>query len=414
MNVLRVTRRLLAKIEIPRLPDGKLDLSAEFRVPVSPSVLVAQADGSTSVARFDVHTAGQTDFEPPTDVRVTGNELIGAFRNMALIRRMEAQTQSEYQLKKIRGFCHLYIGQEACITGIEAALTPEDSVITSYRDHAHYLMRGGTVEGLMAEMYGKDNGGSRGKGGSMHFFRPQNGFYGGHGIVGAQVPLGAGIAFKHWYRNPAQPPNVAVVMYGDGAANQGQVFEAFNMAALWRLPAIFVCENNHFGMGTSEGRAAANTAFFKRAEYIPGLKVDGMDYIAVKTAMQYARDWCVNGRGPVIVELDAYRYVGHSMSDPGTTYRSKDDVDAVRQKRDAIAKLKTLMYDLELADQPLVKEIETAVTKHVREENTKAAGGAPSHPDLLWQHVYNNDELPVRACDATDLVYNKQSAPQFV
>lgn len=297
---------------------------------------------------------------------------------------------------------------------MEAATTHEDSLITSYRDHAHYVMRGGSVEGCLAEMYGKDTGGSRGKGGSMHFWNPSEGFYGGHGIVGAQVPLGAGLAFAHWYRNQRNPKNIALVLYGDGAANQGQVFEAFNMAALWSLPAVFVIENNHYGMGTSEGRAASNTEFFKRGDKIPGLRADGMDFLSVKAATAFCKSWCVEGRGPVLLELDSYRYVGHSMSDPGTSYRSKDDVEVVRNKRDSIAKIKTLLYDLGFLTPEEVKSIESEITRDVKKQIAAAEKAPPAADDLLWQHVYVDDAMPVRGCDATNIVYNKKAMPHVV
>lgn len=240
-----------------------------------------------------------------------------------------------YKEKKIRGFCHLSTGQEAVAVGIEHAITKHDHVITAYRCHGFALMRGGTVKSIIGELLGRREGIAFGKGGSMHMFAP--GFYGGNGIVGAQVPVGAGIALANQYMGK---DNVTIALYGDGASNQGQVFEAFNMAKLWNLPVIFGCESkemngakrkpispadsgadNKYGMGTAASRAAALTDYYKRGQYIPGLKINGMDVLAVKAAVQYGKNWTQAGKGPLVMEYVTYRYGGHSMSDPGTTYR---------------------------------------------------------------------------------------------
>jgi pyruvate dehydrogenase E1 component alpha subunit len=221
-----------------------------------------------------------------------------------------------YKEKKIRGFCHLSIGQEAVATGIEHAVTKDDQIITAYRCHGFAHLRGGSVKSIIAELLGRRDGIAYGKGGSMHMFAKS--FFGGNGIVGAQVPVGAGIAFAMKYMGR---PNTTFALYGDGASNQGQVFEAYNMAKLWDIPVVFACENNKYGMGTSAARSSALTEYYKRGQYIPGLRVNGMDVLAVKQASAFAKEYTVSGKGPLVMEFVTYRYGGHSMSDPGTTYR---------------------------------------------------------------------------------------------
>jgi len=252
---------------------------------------------------------------------------------------MEMAADRLYKEKKIRGFCHLSTGQEAVAVGIEHGITKEDHLITAYRCHGFALMRGGTVKSIIGELLGRREGIAFGKGGSMHMF--STGFYGGNGIVGAQVPVGAGIAFANQYEGK---DNVTLALYGDGASNQGQVFEAYNMAKLWKLPIIFGCESkknqrpllvksyantsqdNKYGMGTAANRSSALTDYYKRGQYIPGLKINGMDVLAVKSAVEYGKRWCSEGKGPLVYEYVTYRYGGHSMSDPGTTYRVRISV----------------------------------------------------------------------------------------
>merc|ERR1712079_291759 len=285
----------------------------------------------------------QLDEGPATSATLTREEGLRLYQEMVTVRRMETAAANLYKEKSIRGFCHLCSGQEAIYSGMKAALRDQDAVITSYRAHGFTHALGVPILGVLAELTGRKSGCVRGKGGSMHMYARN--FYGGNGIVGAQVPLGAGIAFAHKYRGEKQ---VCVALYGDGAANQGQVFEAYNIAQLWKLPCIFVCENNQYGMGTSNSRSSASTEYYSRGDYIPGLRVDGMDVLAVREATKFAKEYAIN-EGPVVMELKTYRYHGHSMSDPGTSYRTRDEIKAVRQASDPITSLRDKMIDAELA-----------------------------------------------------------------
>ncbi|KAG2434786.1 hypothetical protein HXX76_007671 [Chlamydomonas incerta] len=322
--------------------------------------------------------------EAPSNVVETNvEELMGFYKLMYKMRRMEIAADMMYKAKFIRGFCHLYDGQEAVLTGIEAAITLKDSIITSYRDHCQHVSRGGSIVSLMAELMGKQEGATKGLGGSMHIYNRKNNFYGGNGIVGAQIPLGAGIALAHKYKGE---PNVCITMYGDGAANQGQKYEALNMAGLWNLPAIFVCENNHYGMGTAEWRAAKSPNFYTRGDYIPGIKVDGMDVLAVKNAVAFAKAHAL-ANGPIVMEMDTYRYHGHSMSDPGSTYRTRDEINAMRTERDPIERVKKLLLTngVDAAD---LKKIDKEVKKEVDDAVEQAKLGKIPPLAWLWRNMY--------------------------
>uniref|UniRef100_A0A0L0P7F3 Pyruvate dehydrogenase E1 component subunit alpha n=1 Tax=Candidozyma auris TaxID=498019 RepID=A0A0L0P7F3_CANAR len=318
--------------------------------------------------------------------------LLQMYKDMIIIRRMEMAADALYKAKKIRGFCHLSVGQEAIAVGIENAINNKDTVITSYRCHGFAFMRGASVKEVLGELMGKRSGVSYGKGGSMHMFAP--GFYGGNGIVGAQVPLGAGLAFAHKYRGEK---NATFTLYGDGAANQGQVFEAYNMAKLWDLPCIFACENNKYGMGTSASRSSAMVEYHKRGQYIPGLKVNGMDILACYQASKFAKDWCANGNGPLVMEYETYRYGGHSMSDPGTTYRTREEVQHMRSRNDPIAGLKAVLLDLNIADEAEIKSYDKAARKYVDEQVAAAEADAPPEAkmSILFEDVYvRGSEVP--------------------
>lgn len=319
--------------------------------------------------------------------------LLQMYKDMIIVRRMEMAADALYKAKKIRGFCHLSVGQEAIAVGIEHAITKEDTVITSYRCHGFAYLRGASVKEVLGELMGKRNGVSYGKGGSMHMFAP--GFYGGNGIVGAQVPLGAGLAFSHKYRGQKA---ACFALYGDGASNQGQVFESYNMAKLWNLPCIFACENNKYGMGTSAARSSAITEYYKRGQYIPGLKVNGMDVLATYQASKFAKDWAAQGNGPLVLEYETYRYGGHSMSDPGTTYRTREEVQHMRSRNDPIAGLKASLLDLNIATEEEVKDYDKAARKYVDEQVAAAEADSPPEAkmDILFEDVYvPGSEIPV-------------------
>lgn len=303
------------------------------------------------------------------------------YEQMVLIRRFEEKAGQLYGMGHIGGFCHLYIGQEAVVVGMQSMAKDGDSVVTSYRDHGHMLACGMEPGGVMAELTGRKDGYSRGKGGSMHMFSREKNFYGGHGIVAAQVPIGAGLAFAHKYKGD---DGVNMAYLGDGAANQGQVYETFNMSALWKLPVIFVIENNQYGMGTSVSRAAAGLDLADRGKAygIPGLQVDGMDVLAVRAAAREALDFCRSGKGPFILEMKTYRYRGHSMSDPAK-YRTRDEVDAMRKQHDPIEQLRDLLLR-EGGDEAGLKQIDQRVKAAVTDAaNFALASSEPEAGELF-------------------------------
>lgn len=309
-----------------------------------------------------------------------------AYRDMLLIRRFEEKAGQMYGMGLIGGFCHLYIGQEAVVVGMQMALKQGDAIITGYRDHGHMLAAGMDAKGVMAELTGRAHGYSRGKGGSMHMFSVEKGFYGGHGIVGAQVPLGTGLAFASKYRGT---DNISLTYFGDGAANQGQVYESFNMAKLWMLPVVYVIENNQYAMGTSLKRASATTDLFHRgaAHGIPGQQVDGMDIRAVKAAADKAAKWCREGNGPFILEMLTYRYRGHSMSDPAK-YRTREEVEKVRSGHDPIEQVRQRLIQKKWASEDELKKIDAQVRQVVNEAAEFATNDPEPDASELYTDVY--------------------------
>jgi pyruvate dehydrogenase E1 component alpha subunit len=327
---------------------------------------------------------------PSLDMEVSKKDLLTMYEDMVVVRRLEMAADALYKAKKIRGFCHLSTGQEAIAVGMEKAITRDDAIITAYRCHGFTLMRGGTIKSIIAELLGRKDGISYGKGGSMHMFA-QN-FYGGNGIVGAQVPVGAGIAFAQKYR---EQKNATFALYGDGASNQGQVFEAYNMAKLWGLPAIFCCENNKYGMGTAANRSSALTDYYKRGQYIPGIRVNGMDVLAVKQACAFAKEYTSEGR-PLVMEFVTYRYGGHSMSDPGTTYRTREEIQQMRSTNDPIAGLKAKILDWGVCEEQELKDLDKSARARVDKEVKEAEESPVPTADLktLFEDVYVRGSEP--------------------
>lgn len=313
------------------------------------------------------------------------DQIINYYRDMLLIRRFEEKAGQMYGMGLIGGFCHLYIGQEAVVVGMQSTITPEDAVITSYRDHGHMLACGMEAKGVMAELTGREGGYSKGKGGSMHMFSQEANFYGGHGIVGACIPLGTGLAFGQKYNGT---DNVTLCYMGDGTANQGQVYESFNMAALWHLPVVYVIENNEYAMGTSIARASAQPDLYRRGESfnVPGEQVDGMDVFAVAEAGKRAVQWARDGKGPYILEMKTYRYRGHSMSDPAK-YRSKEEVNKKRAESDPIERVREKLLSDKIFTEEELKAIDKEVKAHVAESAEFAQNSPEPHADELYTDV---------------------------
>jgi len=366
-------------------------------------------NGIATEATFDwqPYKLHKLDDGPAISTSITRDEALRLYREMVTVRRMETAAANLYKEKAIRGFCHLCSGQEAIYSGMKAGLRDQDSVITSYRAHGFTYVMGIPVLGVLAELTGRKSGVVRGKGGSMHMYAKN--FYGGNGIVGAQVPLGAGIAFAHKYKGDG---GVNFSLYGDGAANQGQVYEAFNLAKLWNLPAVFICENNHYAMGTSQERHhGGETDFFRRGDYIPGIWVDGMDVLAVREATRFAIDYCgKQDKGPLVYEISTYRYHGHSMSDPGTSYRTRDEVQEMRKSRDPITGFRDRIVAAELAEVSEIKAIEIEVKQSVDADVKKAKSDSQIGEEELFYDIYeNNIGGKIRGIFSTDRHEHKKT-----
>ena len=321
----------------------------------------------------------------------SNDELTQFYEKMFLIRKFEEKAGQLYGAGKIGGFCHLYIGQEAVVVGLESVADKGDKRVTSYRDHGHMLACGMDAKGVMAELTGRIGGYSKGKGGSMHMFSKEKHFYGGHGIVGAQVPIGAGLAFADKYQGNS---SVTFTYFGDGAANQGQVYETFNMAALWGLPVIFVIENNQYAMGTSQQRSTSSAEIYERGQAfgIPGEAVDGMDVLAVKAAGQVAVNHCRSGKGPYILEIKTYRYRGHSMSDPAK-YRTREEVQKVREEKDAIEHIRDLLLTGKHCGEDDLKMIDKEIKAIVNDSAEFAKESPEPVPEELWTDIYAEMEV---------------------
>lgn len=384
----------MAKPASPRAAKGKTAASAPRRAAAPKAPAAAETSVETATGdSVDFAGPDNPDFALHSLQQAHANhkrydasdaELLHFYEQMVLIRRFEEKAGQLYGLGLIGGFCHLYIGQEAVAVGLQSALDNDrDSVITGYRDHGHMLAYGIDPKLIMAELTGRAAGISRGKGGSMHMFSTEHRFYGGHGIVGAQVPLGAGLAFAHKYREDG---GVCMAYFGDGAANQGQVYETFNMASLWKLPIVFVIENNGYAMGTAVNRGSAETHFYRRgtAFRIPGIGVNGMDVLEVRQAANVALEYVRAGNGPVLLELHTYRYRGHSMSDPAK-YRSREEVQEMREKHDAIETAKA-----ELLKRGVPEERIKEIDKAIRAQVTEAADFAESSPEPDLPELYTD------------------------
>ncbi|VDM95315.1 unnamed protein product [Thelazia callipaeda] len=349
---------------------------------IASSIRLASNEAHFQTKPYKLH---RLESGPSQNVTVTREDALNYYRKMTTIRRMETAASNLYKERLVRGFCHLYSGQEAVAVGLCASKGEDDSIITSYRCHAWTYLTGSKISQILSELTGRRTGNVHGKGGSMHMYNKN--FYGGNGIVGAQQALGAGLAFAHKYYNQK---NVAYTLYGDGAANQGQLYEAINMCALWSLPCIFICENNGYGMGTPAHRASAITDYYTRGDFIPGIWADGMDVLAVRETIRWAREYCNSGKGPLMLELATYRYSGHSMSDPGTSYRTRDEVQEVRKTRDPVTSFKDKIVSAGLATENELKEFDKEAKKEVDAAVKVAHNEPPLPPESLYCDIYHN------------------------
>ncbi|KRX59129.1 putative pyruvate dehydrogenase E1 component subunit alpha, mitochondrial [Trichinella sp. T9] len=356
------------------------------------------AEAAFDITPFKTH---KLDSAPAQQVTVTRDEAMKYLREMLLVRRMETTASNMYKEKQIRGFCHLYSGQEAVAVGMKAAMNEGDSIITAYRCHGWSLLSGITLKQVFAELAGRVTGAVHGKGGSMHMYNVKSHFYGGCAIVGAQIPLGTGISFAYKYRDEKK---VSFCLYGDGASNQGQLYESLNMAKLWRLPCVFVCENNGYGMGTSVERSSASTEYYTRGDYVPGLWVNAMDVLAVRQATKWVAEYCREGNGPVVLEMATYRYFGHSMSDPGTSYRTREEIQKVRKLRDPITGFREKMLSANLATEEELKDLEKQVRKEVEEALEEALKDVDPPLELLYTDVYKDTPNLVLRGTSADVV----------
>ncbi|ENN81763.1 hypothetical protein D910_06394 [Dendroctonus ponderosae] len=360
-----------------------------IKVPVRIAKRISQFQARTLVINVDqmfdskVYKLHLLEDGPSHTSELTKGDALRFYQQMDEIRKVENSIAQLYREKKIRGFCHLYVGQEAVAVGINSIMKPEDTVITSYRCHGWAVLKCESVASVIAELIGNKSGASRGKGGSMHIYGPQ--FFGGNGIVGSHVPLGVGIGLKHRYLDNKA---ISVTLYGDGAANQGQVFEAFNLAKLLNIPVLFVVENNQYGLGTACSRSSANNEYYRQSSFLPGIRASGMDILSVIEAAKYCFKHIQDGKGPIILEMMTYRYFGHSMSDPGTSYRDRSEIQEVREKKDCIHHLKQLILDSNLAKEDEIKAIENENKEKVAKATEEAIKGSPPSLEELTADHY--------------------------
>jgi len=339
--------------------------------------------------------------ELPKSIKISREEALEMYQQMNTIRSMENKANSLYKNRKIRGFCHLAVGQEACNVGLENSIRKDDIIAQSYRMHGLAYTRGIPVRDILAELCFKKSGASQGKGGSMHFYKEN--IYGGYGIVGSQVPIGAGIAFACKY---LKSDKISVALYGDGAANQGQIYEAFNMAKLYNCPVIFICENNQFAMGTSIERSSGAHEFYNRGQYIPGIKIDGQDLPSVLAGTRYAAEWCRNGNGPIVLEYETYRFFGHSMSDPGLSYRTRDEIKEKRQHSDPIQIFKHKIIDSKLVPESDLADIETECLREIDDIEKQLENEAEPSEEIFDKDIYvdyTGDLKNVRGRDPSEI-----------